>query len=79
MNPAIALLLAIEPRPLAALELLHQLYAAQPATVDEVLAVAPDIEAAINEAEKLAERSRQAVNRCLELKPTSAPQTPSGF
>ena len=44
-----------------------------------LLALVPNIEAALDEAERLAEHSRRIVKQCLELKPTSQPSVPLGF
>ena len=79
MTPATRALLAIPERPVPGVALLHRLYAQTPATVDDILAAALEIEAAINEADALARRAEKAVKRCLDLKPVSAPRTPSGF
>lgn len=79
MNPAITALLAIEPQPLAAADLLYRLYVERPPTIEGMLALAPEIEAAIEEANGLAERSRKAIQRCLQLKPSSMPTVPTGF
>lgn len=79
MTPAIAALLAIPEKPVPGVDLLHRLYASKPATVDEILAVAPEVEAAIKEADGLRDRTEKAVRRCLELKPSAAPTVPTGF
>jgi hypothetical protein len=78
-HPAIAVLLSIQPKPLAAANLLHRLYANAPASIDDLLAAQEEIEAAINEADVLAYRSEKAVDRCLRLQPIPASKPPTGF
>lgn len=77
MTPAIAILLSVTPRPLAALQLWQRL--GERPTAEELIALGPEIEAAIDEADDMARRVDGAVQRCLKLRPTSATQTPPGF
>lgn len=79
MNPAIAALLAIEPKPLPGVALLARLYANGPASVEELLEAGPEIEAEMKAANELATHSKEAIERCLKLKPASLPHIPTGF
>lgn len=78
-HPLILALLSCPARPIPGADLLARLYASGPASVDDLLAVGPEIEAEIEAANSLAYRSEQAVKRCLQLKSVPAPQPPPGF
>lgn len=78
-HPVILALLAIRPTSFAAADLLVRLYAEAPASIDDILAVQDEIEAAIDEADKLAYRSEKAVKRCLKLRPIPTSRPPTGF
>jgi hypothetical protein len=79
-HPIIALLLSIPPAPVLAIALLHEvLQGEKPATLEEIIRRGPEVEAAIRQADDLAYRSNEAVERCLKLKPVSAPRPPLGF
>lgn len=80
MNPVIERLLRVQPKPIVAIPLIWQLARGElPPTVDDLLALAPEIEAAKDELEKIASRSERIVEKCCELKPIPSPTVPTGF
>lgn len=80
MNPVIERLLRVQPKPIAAIPLMSQLArGGLPPNVDDMLALAPEIEAARDQASEIASRSERIVERCSELKPIPSPTVPTGF
>lgn len=70
------------PARIEAVELLKQLMAAEneaELTVPYLLAAEPRIEAALYQAEQVAQASQRIVARCLSLKPVPLPRVPLGF
>lgn len=78
MNPIIAALLTLPARPIPGAALLARLHETVP-TEEELLEAGPEIERELNRANQLAQRSKKAVDRCLQLKPVSTPKPPHGF
>jgi PRTRC genetic system protein C len=78
-HPIITLLLSIPPARVPAIDLLHQFYGEASATMEQIIARGPEIEQAFDQADALARRSNEALDRCLRLKPVSAPKVPLGF
>ena len=71
-----------QPTRIQAIELLNQLIAAEnegELTVSYLLEAEPQIEAALHQAEQVAQASQRIVARCLALKPVPLPQVPLGF
>lgn len=79
MTPAVAALLSCPARPVPGAALLARLYLGSEPGVNELLELQPDIEMALNQANRLAYQSEQVVKRCLALKPVSTPKPPTGF
>jgi hypothetical protein len=75
----IAALLTISPAVPAAFALLVELTKGAALSVEELLILAPEIEAAQGECEGLASRSHLAVERCKAIRPVPAPVPPVGF
>ena len=70
----------LEPVPLAAVELSgHIVEEEGRLTAGALLEMAPDIEAALGQMERLAENSRRILRQCLALKPVPHPKVPLGF
>jgi hypothetical protein len=75
-------LTGLPPVQLAAVELTQQLLAVQAADkleATQLLTLAPEIEAALRQAERVSTLSQQLVSRCLALKPAPAGKVPLGF
>ncbi len=71
-----------QPTRIQAIELLNQLIAAETEgelTVSYLLEAEPQIEAALHQAEQVAQASQRIVARCLALKPVPLPRVPLGF
>ncbi|MBE7556816.1 MAG: hypothetical protein HS126_37715 [Anaerolineales bacterium] len=71
-----------QPTRIQAIELLNQLIAAEnegELTVSYLLEAEPQIEAALHQAEQVAQASQRIVARCLALKPVSLSRVPLGF
>lgn len=79
MNPVTGRLMALEPRPLEFLEIIHRLSSDQLTTAQQVLAIGPEIEASVKQAERIAESSQKVINLCLQLQPIPSEQPPHGF
>lgn len=80
MNPVIERLRRLEPKPVQAIPLMWQLGRdGLPASVDELLALAPEIEAAQAEIDRISTQSARIVELCLKLSPVPSPKTPTGF
>lgn len=75
----IAALLTTPPAVPAAFALLVELTKGPALSVEELLILAPEIEAAQGECEGLASRSHLAVERCMAIRPAPAPVPPVGF
>lgn len=70
------------PARLQAIDMLNRLMAAEnegELTVSYLLEAEPRIEAALHQAEQVAQASQRIVARCLSLKPVPLPQVPLGF
>ena len=70
------------PPPLAAIELVRGLAAAEQAgelSSDRLLNLAPQLEMGLAEIDRIAERSRKVTARCLALVPRPRPTVPLGF
>jgi hypothetical protein len=75
-------LAGLPPARLAAVELTQRLIAVQAADkldAARLLALAPEVEAALRQAERVSTLSQQLVSRCLALKPAPAGKVPLGF
>lgn len=79
MNPVTARLIALEPKPLQCLEIIHRFSSDQITTARQVLAIGPEIEAGQKQAGRIAGSSKKVVNLCLQLQPIPSEQTPPGF
>lgn len=79
MNPVVARLVKIKPRRLAFLAVVHRLKTEPPESAEELLQIGPEIEAAMNEAGRVAGESRKVVEACLRLEPVPSEQPPQGF
>ena len=67
------------PASIQAIETLKELAASGPLSANELLALAPQIEAALQQADRISEQSTRIVARCLLLKPVPHPRVPLGF
>jgi hypothetical protein len=75
-------LTGLPPARLAAVELTQQLLAVQATdklAAAQLLTLAPEVEAALRQAERVSTLSQQLVSRCLALKPAPAGKVPLGF
>jgi len=79
MIPALLALLSCPARPVPGVELLARLYDWEPDTIDELLALQPEIEREAARAGQLQYRSQEAVKRCTELRPIPLKHIPFGF
>jgi PRTRC genetic system protein C len=71
-----------QPTRIQAIELLNQLMAVETdgaLTVSYLLEAEPRIEAALHQAEQVAQASQRIVARCIALKPVPLPRVPLGF
>lgn len=78
MHPVISLLLSLPPADLPGIALLEQMQA-NPPGVEDLIAQAPEIEAAVAKLEKVSSKTREIVERCSALKPVPSPDLPIGF
>lgn len=80
-NRQIVEALALEPSRLAALALFERFTSEErgPSSMQELIEMQPEIEAALVEIEQVEREMRGMVQRCLELKPTAARRVPRGF
>jgi PRTRC genetic system protein C len=79
---AARLVAGTSPTQIQAIDLLNQVRAAEndgALTVSYLLEVEPRIEAALHQAEQVAQASQRMVARCLALKPVPLPRVPLGF
>lgn len=74
----LALLGPVQPANLAGLRLLERLIADPPAA-NELMALQPELETAIDSLERVAGTGRQMVERCKALKPVPSVRVPAGF
>lgn len=75
-------LTGLPPVQLAAVELTQQLLAVPTADkldAAQLLTLAPEVETALRQAERISTLSQQLVSRCLDLKPAPAGKVPLGF
>ena len=72
------LLLTLPPANLDSLALFDDL-ATGNVTVDDLIALQPEIEAAVENLWDLAHRSRRLLERCQQLKPVPSNRVPPGF
>ena len=64
---------------LRALRLNREIEQLVPLTAAQVLALAPQIEAALAETVRLSDHSRRIIQQCLHLTPIPQPKVPLGF
>lgn len=69
----------LPPSELQALRLSQEIEQLAPLTAAQVLALAPQIEAALVESHRLSEQSRRVIHQCLQLSPIPQPKVPLGF
>lgn len=69
----------LPPTELRALRLNQEIEHLAPLTAAQVLALAPQIEAALAESNRLSEQSRRIIHQCLQLTPIPQPKVPLGF
>ena len=77
-----AYLVKLKPAQLLALDLVNRINAAGEAgTLDAVtlMQMSPEIEAALEQAERVATSNRRIVRQCLDLPPIPLPKVPLGF
>ncbi len=76
-----ACLKELKPARLQAIDLIHQLITGADGRLDagQFLAIAPQIEAALHQAERVSKHSRRTLDRCLTLKPVPHSKIPRGF
>jgi len=80
VNVVVARLAQVKAAQITALEIMAQISASGlPPDAESLLAMAPELEAAIAQADELAKRSKRAIKRCLCLKAIPLNQTPPGF
>ena len=69
----------LPPSELRALRLNQEIEQLAPLTAAQVLALAPQIEAALAESSRLSDHSRRIIQQCLQLTPIPQPKVPLGF
>jgi len=72
-------LLAMEAHPVPAFALFERLTGDEGVSNEALIALEPEIEAALIELEDIATNSRKAVGRCSELQPVPDTTVPAGF
>ena len=72
-------LIQLNPAQLAATRLARRLLTGEPPTPEQIIAQAGPIEAALKQLEPFAQKSQEALRRCLDLQPAPHPRVPLGF
>lgn len=78
MHQVIKIILDTQPATLDGLLLLAELRA-EPPTIEELIALAPDIQEAVRELDRVATETRKLVEQCRTLKPIPSQLIPPGF